>query len=1540
MDNENPFFISESPPRVMRLGRFLFVSLFLGAFLPALSLVHTVTDFRSDSSVVAGERFKLDEGWGDSLLLAPESFRYMTVKTIKLSDGKYNNGDAGSSPVGATPELYNFKVAYLSWKGATHDNGSSPSSKEAPRANIVIRNIDLSPDTAAIGDSAKIIAGQEINPQGSTQFIYSNGPPAPTYLSFGAEGNQFAAYWGSGTPNGPIRRTTHKDSKIGYYVPNNITPIGTGGFGKMSSALVPGSGGTKTVLAYETNFAANRFQVRWEDITAGTSEVSVDYNRTIFPEDFAVASDSSGNSLVLWREDSALYAVAFDLAHAQIQPPTLIRAGIAYKDSIEHLYRPYAVVSLTRGNFLIAYAEVTGLVSNIWTIPVALPLAPQAWSIGAAAMITYNNHYSLFPDLAVTADRTVVGWFQRPSAGAPNGARRLMGSIVQKSGANITLVGRTDLDLASENIGFAGMSTNWNRYHWFKSANVSMDAKGNVLAAYDSGTHAKVALVRNTPIYYDSASYVSRSFKVENPSIPAFVFNPATDSVQFLPFRPTTTDTLKTRLKLAISQTNTFNGAGSAFQSISMGGSLKASGGFYKYRVDLLTYKTPNPNTTNLFTPKLRSLDIEYNVKPALPVVDSIKPGSFPKTAYNPAGDYPLLPRKDSLKLVCSAFDADADGLEFRVSLGPFLLKAVNGIAVPGSPGTYVATLSLMPPDTVLNPLPLTLTTVDPGGWSSQPFPMLFNYSNIVPTQTLTVLRNRGRDSSNVYRPSGGVADTLSPVDGGLIVVQAGDSLEVKARYTDGNDNNVNASWFRNSVSLGARTLPTIDSVTFRYSPDTLDPQIDTLVAKVGDKDSTVTFRIPVRPNRIPSVDSVWHGAYKSRDSSWKTGPFDKVRSFPADTGLILPVGLMTVVQAAVADPDTLAGDTLAVKWKIWRQPVGCARGNQACYLAVDSAEGTALTRVFNTQEQFLTLRVIDASGAFRERRLWLEYPVLDTLGVVGFAAAVKSLVSDIDFVIDAEVRDTTVKAEIQSLGSTNLVITSVATKNNDRKWLDVKLEWLTGTPPRPDSVRFAGATNLNALTAGRTISLPPNARLAFNFRFSSDSLRGDSVLIDTLLVQTNDFANPILKIPFRLEYRDLPVVRLAVPGTSPAGPSAGYNAAGLPRLVPARSTISMAFSETVRILDPTKVMRVYSYLDSLKNPSGFRIIPGTYEYRRKPAGLGKISAFAADSLADTVVFTPHYDRVSDSLKVKPLPGFFIYRDVLHIALSNGITDKAGNGLDLRLNKQAVSPGTLDTVFQARVDSSYFKVVTTRPAQGEEGWNPETPIRIRFNRKLSRPPPAGTDTMTLLNLAAFRAEENHAVRVTSIYRPDKTYDFQFLSLENNDSTLVFNVRPRLPALDTVTVRLSGGILDTSGLSLDGDGDKFPAWLYGQQDSVDIFTFTFNTSDADFYVFPNPFRFSNGRHRDKGSITFKNLNSLRGYSLGDDVVLRVHTMTGDLVYNSETASGSLATQKLFTSLDWDLKNNRGSLVGSGVYLYTLTAGKSKLLTKGKVAIIRD
>lgn len=1536
----------------------LLAVLICGISLPAFAITHHVDDFRLDSAAAASDTaLHLDRGWGDSLLIDAKFFTYTTVLNRNLSDAAVShntiNGYLGASPVATSTSRYNFKVGYLSWENdIVNPNASPPAGGIAVLGNIVIRKVLFSPDTIAIDPISTYIASKENTPTNS----------APYSFNFAAEADHYSAYWGSLSNNVALRRTTHKDTIPGSdFSGKNLQdrPIGapphvdtSAGYGMITACQVPGSNGSRTVVAVEgKDVAGNKVRVRWEDIDNNTSTSVLSPLRPMIPYDMAVGADSAGNALVLWREGNAMYAVSYNNAHAQILDTVKLQNTVFYNDvgylntqTPAHSHRPYSVASMTRNNFIIVYSRA-GVVYyqtlRVTGVPLSAPI------LGPETPLSDPSVFAMFPDIAVTADRVVVAWFQK--AAPPAFDKLIMaGTVFPKVGNDIDTSSNTykRQDFALDTLDFTGQPPSWRYVHYPKTASVAMDDRGNVMAAYDNGYNAKFSLVRNTPTYHDSAVFQSRFFKVRSPSLlAADNFIPGVDSAKFLSL--VGIDTARIKLELETAKDSLFTISPSGFQTLPA--PKIVSDGYYRYRVTLKSTVTDLRHST----PKLKSLDIDINAKPRLPVVDSIQVGDTAETVFNPLpSKYRLLRRKDALKLKLSGFDLDDGTLTFRLNLGNRLLKSIAGTKT--SAGHFTGTINLtaqdfQPIDTLMNTLILVVTSTDDRGWVSKPDTLRLDYSNIAPTQAISLIQRKAAEVARVYLPFGGATDTLTPAAASTLVAQVGDTLNVRVAYTDGNDDSVTTTWIQNGNAPVIKRLLAADTLKFRIPVDTVSPLIDTITIMVGDKDSTQSLRFLVRSNRMPSLDSVGHTGYKNRDSTWVFGHFDEVRNFAADSDLVVPAGLPTLLEAGISDADRILGDLVQLHWNAWKKTVPtCAAGDLTCYQIADSGQGLSFTHTFSVAEEYITLRVTDLSGAFRERKVRLKYPVVDTGNntSTGLAATALTLNGKIGFILGSGVVDTTVTATIKSAGTTALRIDSVKTGRDDQAWLGFKLSWVAGSPGVPKIVGSTGSTAGNALKPGDSVLIDPivNTNLNISFKFTSTALAGDSILSDTLFLYTNDFANPVLKIPYRMKYDDLPRIRLGVPGSKPAGAPEGFNAAGLPAYMPARSKIAFGFTETVKITD-SNAIQVYSYLDSLKDSANWRPIKGHFDYIRKHTGLVKKTglakaAAAGDLLADTVVFTPEYDRPSSALKVKPAPGFFIYRDIIHIGIRNLITDTAGNNLDLRLNRSRQALGAFDTVFQAKVDTGFFAVAQTLPAAGQSGWDPDQTIRIRFNRKLAQRPPAGIDTLTLLNLNSLRGDSNRYLGVTSVFQGTRRYNFQFLALEDGDSTLVFKTRPRFPALDTVTVTLSGGLLDTSGLSLDGNGNRFPDWLYAPSDTADQFSFSFQTRDQDFYVFPNPYRFSDSRHREKGAITFKNLNTLPGFVKGQEVVLRIHTMTGDLVYNSRDASPATGSRTAVnTSLDWDMKNRAGNTVGTGVYIFSLMSGDTKLIKKGKVAVVR-
>ena len=84
-----------------------------------------------------------------------------------------------------------------------------------------------------------------------------------------------------------------------------------------------------------------------------------------------------------------------------------------------------------------------------------------------------------------------------------------------------------------------------------------------------------------------------------------------------------------------------------------------------------------------------------------------------------------------------------------------------------------------------------------------------------------------------------------------------------------------------------------------------------------------------------------------------------------------------------------------------------------------------------------------------------------------------------------------------------------------------------------------------------------------------------------------------------------------------------------------------------------------------------------------------------------------------------------------------------------------------------------------------------------------------------------------------------------------------------------------------------------------------------------YAYPNPW---DVRKYSKHQITFANL--------ADGVTVKIFTISGFLVKSVSSASGNAV---------WDLTNDSGKMVASGLYLYVASNDKNSVA--GKIAIIK-
>ena len=90
--------------------------------------------------------------------------------------------------------------------------------------------------------------------------------------------------------------------------------------------------------------------------------------------------------------------------------------------------------------------------------------------------------------------------------------------------------------------------------------------------------------------------------------------------------------------------------------------------------------------------------------------------------------------------------------------------------------------------------------------------------------------------------------------------------------------------------------------------------------------------------------------------------------------------------------------------------------------------------------------------------------------------------------------------------------------------------------------------------------------------------------------------------------------------------------------------------------------------------------------------------------------------------------------------------------------------------------------------------------------------------------------------------------------------------------------------------------------------------------SESYIYPNPVRTSLGNDK----VTFANLTN--------NVIIRIFKTNGDLVREIN------ATDTNYGTVIWDLTNDNGNKIASGIYIYLITNENGDKL-KGKLAIIR-
>jgi hypothetical protein len=872
-------------------------------------------------------------------------------------------------------------------------------------------------------------------------------------------------------------------------------------------------------------------------------------------EDFAIAADSQANSLMLFTQGGSLYYTGYDSTRATVTGSAqLLQSAIDVGDGVTtHYYRPYAVVALYTGRFMVVYGKGARLVYRLITLPVN---GIVTLSVGGETFLSPVGVTSYFPSVASSSRSTVVAWFTRTAADN----HRLVAAVFNRSPSGIDIASRKDFEIADDAVGFTEVGSSWYPWHYFKAPGLAVDSAGNIVVGYDDGFHAKVALVGNSAVRHDSGAFVSKVLRIAHPIL-GRQFISGVDSAEFDP--PFISDTTDVKVELALATDTLFSGVTRNFSPVTA--SFRTASPFFKYRVKLFSTDSNHFNT-----PRLRELSWTYRTQPRPPSLDSIKIGAASWNAYDSTAPPALYRRRDSLQLRFSAFDLDdPDSLTLEIfQAGVSVLSLASG--EKPSPGRFNFSITLPPYDTSASELNYSLRITDPGGWVSKSSTFRVRLLNEIPTLAFQVLRHSGGAVGRIFDPNGGSWDTLPGLSGNSDWVHGGDTVRFLLTSSDGNDPSLNwrarrGGTLTDSGSLASGGTVEINSpIPASESDQANAPQ--SWILEISDPDTTLTANWTFNINRLPIFDSLELAGYLPLDSVWIDEVQDRLVDFASDSGLLIPLNRPSIIRAYASDPDI--GDTATLSFDVLKKGEGCSDGEISCYEATIQSAADTLFRALSQSEEYLRLRVVDARQAFRETLVRLEYPFLDTADQGGFGDALTGLTEGVRFVLTSAAAETTLTVLIESRGTLPLVLTEALTGEDVSRYLDIRLERVGGTPL---TLEFENGTHRSPLTVTSPLTLPPGTSLRITFRFFSDNLDGDALYTVTLVLKTNDLAQPYLRLPFQMDFRDLPGFAFSMQASALGPP------ASAPDLLPLVSRLRFSFSESVRLPNSENGIVIYS---------------------------------------------------------------------------------------------------------------------------------------------------------------------------------------------------------------------------------------------------------------------------------------------------------------------------------------------------------------------------
>lgn len=830
------------------------------------------------------------------------------------------------------------------------------------------------------------------------------------------------------------------------------------------------------------------------------------------------------------------------------------------------------------------------------------------------------------------------------------------------------------------------------------------------------------------------------------------------DSIRFYPISKTVSDLSSWYIQDSIRVGCTIQECTIAqwkpFSDTSILNSLKSTCRYYQYRIKI--NRKNGAGIDSLSTPIISDATISWNVKPMITTLDSIAIRNIIRTGVSFGNSVNVLSRIDTLRLFTKIRDQDQGDLISIKGSWPAndFIENLSSTGVEAK--APVISLYPLPKDTTVS---CTLSVWDSQGWKAQPKTLKLIARNALPQLSAKIFIS-------------GHADSIKVTNDTIYNIQESDTIDISYAVSDTNDvSAVNGKISRKTEG----GFSTVDAVTaelngyYRIICDTVKP-IDSLqlILEANDPDTIIRKKVSFTINHSPIINSI--------ETSLR-------KYFNHDT-IGVKAGVKTSLYINVHDTDLIFWDSLNCKM-IARSFTDSTKTKK------NKISFDFIPSIADSQIVFI---VQDKSGKRDSFQLFLKMPWFETDSLFnsGYCKAKDTLQRCISLIAGSQ-NTYLVNIPFLNSGNDTMNITNLYMKGKSNAWLS--LLYLNDTVPSEKSYKSS------------PIVLAPGNAIYLKILLSGQFLTGDSIVTDTVVVNTDDPSHSEVTIPVRLEYNDLPFI---------VDIKADYNADipywGLKkskqinqRAFPPQASIQISFSEPVDSVSVLSGLRLYSILDYQKTG---KIDPINLKFDWSQS-YTKVDIYS------------NYEKESPYFEIFPPKGLFIPTDSLILVLTNAITDRAStpsgpNMIDIHRDFQKVSYA--DTTIQMRVDSSTFTLLNISPVQGDTAIGYDKPeITLIFSAPVYA---ASVDTAK---------ENNRSLIVRSKYNNNQSLPYDKITIDNNK--VIFRIGRKLFYNDSLfCLYRSVSIRDYSGFSIDNNHNGIAEADYDSLSANDNIEWTYRVKD--------------------------------------------------------------------------------------------------------------